>query len=132
MFPNGTPGSFKNSVPIQRVAAGLSDGMSEGFARVRRGVSRVRSPRLVAYSDMAAGVPLEFGEEDEEFVLSNSREDGGSVSVSTPSSGPGVADERKGSEDTWPSSWDEALKVDEVGEQFEEIPVVGLMDEEQR
>ena len=132
MFPNGTPGSFKNSVPIQRVAAGLSDGMSEGFARVRRGVSRVRSPRLVAYNDMAVGVPLEFGEEDEEFVLSNSREDGGSVSVSTPSSGPGDAGERKGSEDTWPSSWDEALKVDEVGEQFEEIPVVGLMDEEQR
>ncbi len=135
MFPNGTPGSFKNSVPIQRVAAGLSDGMSEGFARVRRGVSRVRSPRLVAHNDMAAGVPLEFGEEDEDFVLSaydgasTSRDDGGSVSVSTPSSGPVDAGERKDSENTW-SMWDgRTSKVDE--EQFQEISVVGLMDEEQ-
>jgi hypothetical protein len=133
MFPNGTPGSFKNSVPIQRVAAGLSDGMSEGFARVRRGVSRVRSPRLVAENDMVAGVPLEFAEEDEDFALydgaSNSREDGGSVSVSTPSSGPGEAGEHKNDENNW-SLWDGA-KVDEIGEQFQEISVVGLMDEEQ-
>jgi len=139
MFPNGTPGSFKNSVPIQRVAAGLSDGMSEGFARVRRGVSRVRSPRLLAHTDMAAGVPLEFDEEeDEDFVLSasapTSRDDGGSVSVSTPSSGPGDAGERKDGENTWLSSWDagtSSSKVDEVGGQFQEISVVGLMDEEQ-
>lgn len=139
MFPNGTPGSFKNSVPIQRVAAGLSDGMSEGFARVRRGVSRVRSPRLVATeNDMAAGVPLEFAEEDEDFVLydgsaSNSREDGGSVSVSTPSSGPGDAGERKDDDETNWSLWDGTAKVDEVGEQFMEISesVVGFMDEEQ-
>jgi hypothetical protein len=134
MFPNGTPGSFKNSVPIQRVAAGLSDGMSEGFARVRRGVSRVRSPRLVAENDMAAGVPLEFAEEDEDFALydgaSNSREDGGSVSVSTPSSGPGEAGEHKDDENDW-SLWDGTAKVDEVGEQFQELSVVGLMDEEQ-
>lgn len=123
MFPNGTPGSFKNSVPIQRVAAGLSDGMSEGFARVRRGVSRVRSPRLVAHNDMGAGVPLEFGEEDEDFELSASRDDGGSVSVSTPSSGPGDAGERKDDENIWP--------VDELGGQFDELSVVGLMDEEQ-
>jgi len=132
MFPNGTPGSFKNSVPIQRVAAGLSDGMSEGFARVRRGVNRVRSPRFD--NDMAAGVPLEFAEEDEDFILndgaSNSREDGRSVSVSTPSSGPGDTGEHK-DDDTWPL-WDVAPKVDdELGEQFQEISVVGLMDEEQ-
>lgn len=137
MFPNGTPGSFKNSVPIQRVAAGLSDGMSEGFARVRRGVSRVRSPRLLAHNDVIAGVPLEFGEEDEDFVLSpydgtsTSRDDGGSVSVSTPSSGPGDASERKDVENTW-LSWDAGTsKVDDVGVQFQEISVVGLMDEEQ-
>ncbi|KAH9167567.1 hypothetical protein EDB89DRAFT_2074692 [Lactarius sanguifluus] len=133
MFPNGTPGSFKNSVPIQRVAAGLSDGMSEGFARVRRGVSRVRSPRLIAHNDMATGVPLEFGEEDEDFMLSayegtsNSRDDGGSVSVSTPSSGPIDAGEHKDDENTW-SLWDAGTsKVDEE----QELSVVGLMDEEQ-
>jgi len=84
---------------------------------------------------MAAGVPLEFGEEDEDFVLSaydgasTSRDDGGSVSVSTPSSGPVDAGERKDSENTW-SMWDgRTSKVDE--EQFQEISVVGLMDEEQ-
>jgi len=130
MFPNGTPGSFKNSVPIQRVAAGLSDGMSEGFARVRRGVSRVRSPRLVAENGMAAGVPLEFAEEDEDFILYDGPpEDGGSVSASTPSSGPADAGEHKDGE-TW-SQWDGASKEDEVGEPFQEISVVGLMDEEQ-
>lgn len=137
MFPNGTPGSYKNSVPIQRVAAGLSDGMSEGIARVRRGVSRVRSPRLVAHNDMG-GVPLEFGEEDEDFVLtaSTSREDGGSVSVSTPSSGPGDAGEGgKDGENAW-APWDgvggtTSKEVDDMGEPFEELSVVGLMDEEQ-
>jgi hypothetical protein len=70
MFPNGTPGFFKNSIPIQRVAAGLSDGMTEGFARVRREIGRVTSPRLNAQHDVTAEVPLEFGGEDEDFVLS--------------------------------------------------------------
>jgi hypothetical protein len=40
--------------------------MSEGFAHVRRGVSRVHSRRLVADNDMTVGAPLE----DEDFVLS--------------------------------------------------------------
>jgi hypothetical protein len=56
------------AVPIQCVAAGLSDGMSEGLARVRRKISRVHGPRLIRHHDMVAGVPLEFGEEDEDFV----------------------------------------------------------------
>jgi hypothetical protein len=135
MFPNGTPGSFKNSIPIQRVAAGLSDGMTEGFARVRREIGRVRSPRLVAHHDVTVGVPLEFGEDDEEFVLSyggdggtSSRDDGGSVSASTPSSGD--TGERKDSQNTW-LGWGTVPKGEDVGEQFQEISVVGFMDEEQ-
>jgi hypothetical protein len=136
MFPNGTPGSFKNSVPIQRVADGLSDGMSEGFARVRRGVNRVRSPRLAADNGMVAGVPLEFAEEDEDFILndgaSNSREDGGSVSVSTPSSGPGDAGEHKDDENTWPS-WDVAPKVDDDwGSNFKRFRWSGLWTKSRR
>ena len=137
MFPNGTPGSFKNSIPIQRVAAGLSDGMTEGFARVRREIGRVRSPRLTAQQDVTAEVPLEFGEEDEDFVLSyrgdggtSSRDDGVSVSVSTPSSGP-VEAEGKDKDGNWPN-WGPAVPDGEdLGEQFHEISVVGFMDEEQ-
>ncbi|KAI0260974.1 hypothetical protein BC834DRAFT_499363 [Gloeopeniophorella convolvens] len=126
MFPNGTPGSFKNSIPIQRVA----DGMSEGLARVRREIGKVRSPRL---ADPRAAVPLEFDEEDEDFILnygdadagtSPSRDDGGSISISTPSSGPGDGPERTG--------WDTGdAKADDVAEPFQEISVVGFMDEEQ-
>lgn len=113
------------------MAAGLSDGMSEGFAHVRHGVSRVRSPHLIAENEMAPGVPLEFVEEDEDFILYDGLpEDGGSVTASTPSSGPMDASEHKDGENTW-SQWDGALKEDEVGEQFQEISVVGLMDEEQ-
>ena len=135
MFPNGTPGSFKNSIPIQRVAAGLSDGMTEGFARVRREIGRVRSPRLTAQPD-ATAVPLEFGEEDEDFVLSycgdggtSSRDDG--VSVSTPSSGPVDAEERKDNDGNWPNWGVMVPDGEDLGEQFHEISVVGFMDEEQ-
>jgi hypothetical protein len=138
MFPNGTPGSFKNSIPIQRVAAGLSDGMTEGFARVRREIGRVRSPQLTAQHDETAEVPLEFSEEDEDLVLSyggdgitSLREDGVSVSVSTPSSGPVDAGERKDNDSTW-SNWGVGVPDGEdLGEQFHEISVVGFMDEEQ-
>lgn len=130
MFPNGTPGSFKNSIPIQRVAAGLSDGMTEGFARVRREIGRVRSPRLTAQHDVTAEVPLEFEEEDEDFVLSY-HGDGVSLSVSTPSSDPVDAGEQKVSDGEWPN-WGVAVPGEDLGEQFHEISVVGFMDEEQR
>ncbi|KAI9453818.1 hypothetical protein F5148DRAFT_456920 [Russula earlei] len=137
MFPNGTPGSFKNSIPIQRVAAGLSDGMTEGFARVRREIGRVRSPQLV-HHNVTAGVPLEFGEEDEDFALSYGgdggisppRDDGGSASVSTPSSGLDAGDQKVGNS-AW-RDWDvEAPNGDDMEEQFQEFSVVGFMDEEQ-
>jgi hypothetical protein len=138
MFPNGTPGSFKNSIPIQRVAAGLSDGMTGGLARVRREFGRVRSPRLVARHDATIGVPLEFGEEDEEFDLSYGGDsntsplhDDGSVSASTPSSGGVDTGERKDNDTTWPSWETDVPKGEDVGEQFQEISVVGFMDEEQ-
>ena len=140
MFPNGTPGSFKNSITIQRVATCLSDGMTEGFARVRREIGRVRRPRLTAQHDVNA-VPLEFWEEDEDFVLSyrgdggtSSRDDGVSVSVSTPSSGPVDAEERKDNDGNWPNWRVTDLTVpdgEDLREQFQEFSVVGFMDEEQ-
>jgi hypothetical protein len=60
-----TPGSFKISVPIQPVAARLSDEMSKGFTRVRR-----RTPRCASDNNMAPGVPLECAVgSSEDFVL---------------------------------------------------------------
>ena len=81
MLPNGIPGSssasrsfIKHAIPIRHVAAGISDGMSEGLGRIRRELGRSRaaqsqsqSPRLNSGSDPVAvpSVPLEFDEEDE-------------------------------------------------------------------
>jgi hypothetical protein len=71
MYPNGgMSGSYKAAIPIGRVA----EGVSEGFARVRREIGRVRSPRVLPRVERedagtGAGVPLEFDEEDEDFVL---------------------------------------------------------------
>jgi hypothetical protein len=112
--------------------------MTEGFARVRREIGRVRSPQLTAQHDETAEVPLEFSEEDEDLVLSyggdgvtSLREDGVSVSVSTPSSGPVDAGERKDNDSTW-SNWGVGVSDGEdLGGQFHEISVVGFMDEEQ-
>lgn len=74
MYPNGIPGSnpksFRNSIPI-RTMAGIGDGVSDGLGRIRRGVHKAaRSPQLAPRSDggLSGPVPLEFDEEDEDFV----------------------------------------------------------------
>ena len=75
MLSNGTPGSASKSlmhaIPIRQVAAGIQDGMTEGLGRMRRELGKARSPRLVPvrWDD---SVPLEFGEEDEDFVVKDS------------------------------------------------------------
>lgn len=83
MFPNGASGassrSIKNAIPIRHVAAGFSDSMSGGLTRLRREMGRVRSPRLAARLDTDLPVPLEFDEEDEDFLGA-----GGTVSSSVP------------------------------------------------
>ncbi|VDC01002.1 unnamed protein product [Peniophora sp. CBMAI 1063] len=145
MYPNGAPGtsgSFKNSLPIHRMA----DNVTDGIGRLRSQIGRVRSPRVLPSrgEQTSTSVPLEFDEEDEDFVLerggrrmeddalshATSQDDG--PSVSTPSSGADVLDNARGHEahveesDPWPS-WEHA--VDEV-EPFDEISAVGFMDEE--
>lgn len=73
MYPNGVPGSkpksFRSSIPI-RTMTGIGDGMSEGLGRIRREMHKARSPQLVprADSSLAGAVPLEFDEEDEDFI----------------------------------------------------------------
>jgi len=143
MFPNGAPGakphSFRNSIPIQKMAAGLSDGMSEGLGRLRREIGRVRSPKLSARgssTDSRAGaVLLEFDEADEDFLLtrdssrmSAEHDDDttsrGEESLSTPSS-----DTNALAHAGDPGAWAE-WEVEDT-EQFHEISVVGYLDEEQ-
>ena len=79
MYPNGVPGSkprsFRNSIPI-RTIAGLGDGMNEGIGRLRREMHRVRPSASTGAGDtrgerdaLSSSVPLEFDEEDEDFLV---------------------------------------------------------------
>ncbi|KAF7331630.1 Glycosyltransferase family 1 protein [Mycena kentingensis (nom. inval.)] len=78
MLPNGTPSSFRNSIPIRAVAAGLGDGVAEGLGRLKREMRHQRQRQLARSppvprargvgDDLEASVPLEFDEEDEDFI----------------------------------------------------------------
>jgi hypothetical protein len=88
MYPNGIPSgkpkSFRNSISI-RTMAGIGDGVTEGFGRIRRELHKVRSPPLLprADSSMSGPVPLEFDEEDEDFLVRDVQDDDGSFKVPT-------------------------------------------------
>lgn len=79
MLPNGAPGArFRNPIPIRNVAAGITDGVSEGLGRLKREIGKVRSPKLIPRPEQGTGplpawVPLEFDEEDEDFLLAGQR-----------------------------------------------------------
>ena len=79
MYPNGAipTSSFRNSIPIRSIGGGVSEGLS----LLRREINKVRSPSLVprtggggdgghkASTGGSPGlVPLEFDEEDEDFL----------------------------------------------------------------
>jgi len=147
MLPNGMPGSkpksFRSPVPIRNVATGLSDGVSESIGRIRREIHKVRSPQLDPRPDTSESVPLEFDEEDEDFLdcdsrlgvhihntvsRSTSRGEGDSgASVSTPSTSAIPLNDEV--DDLW-RGWNTEDKsaIDEV-EQFDDV--VGFLDEEQ-
>jgi hypothetical protein len=148
MLPNGAkPTSFRNSIPI-RTMAGLSDGVTEGIGRIRREIHKVRSPSLKPRPDstMSGPVPLEFDEEDEDFSsrirdcdhdqdaddspsLSTSRgEIDSGVSVSTPLLNTSPLEE---GDEMWQGWGPEDNQVIEDAEQFDDISVVGFLDEEQ-
>ena len=88
MYPNGIPSSkpksFRNSIPI-RTMAGIGDGVTEGFGRIRREMHKVRSPPLRPRSDSSVSgpVPLEFDEEDEDFLVRDVQDNDGSLKVPT-------------------------------------------------
>lgn len=75
MYPNGAPSSrprtLRNSIPIRTIG----DGMSEGLNLLRREINKVRSPHLLPRTEHGPPsttspglVPLEFDEEDEDFL----------------------------------------------------------------
>ncbi|KAJ3886249.1 hypothetical protein GG344DRAFT_57825 [Lentinula edodes] len=143
MFPNGAPGtkprSFKNHIPI-RTMTGIGDGMSEGIGRLKREIIKVRSPQHLTNLDSSASasVPLEFDEEDEDF-LSHEEESDRSQSGSHPVS-PGEHPQESNNiqeddifdedHDQWPGWVGEDRKAVEEAEMFDDISAVGLMDEE--
>ncbi|KAJ3730564.1 hypothetical protein C8R42DRAFT_11268 [Lentinula raphanica] len=140
MYPNGTPGtkprSFKNTIPI-RTMAGIGDGMSEGIGRFRREIHKVRSPQLPSSdSSLSASVPLEFDEEDEDFLsneVERDRSHGDSQSLDEQgehdisiSEEPLLDQDR----DQWPGWVGEDRKAVEEVETFDDISAVGFLDEE--
>lgn len=139
MYPNGPVSrSLRPAIPIRNVAAGISDGMSEGLGRLRREIGKVRSPRLLPRGDnIVAPVPLEFDEEDEDFSSLDAHTQGRqsratsreAASVSTPSTGAEPLSAEPEADLSW-GSWSNEDKqaVDDL-EQFDDIGV-GYMDEE--
>ena len=76
MLPNGVPNPrLRDSIPIRSVAAGITDGVSEGFGRLRREINKAKSPKLHPRRSLGSGMTsptwasLEFDEEDEDFLL---------------------------------------------------------------
>ncbi|OBZ65051.1 hypothetical protein A0H81_14964 [Grifola frondosa] len=152
MLPNGTPGSISKSlitaIPIRTVAAGIHDGMSESLIRLRREFGKARSPRLAARPDhgVSSSVPLEFDEEDEDFLADNigcgdpaddvisrstSRGEGDSgASISTPSTNMDPLPVEDDGEHMWQGWGPEDQQAIEDAERFDDI-TVGFMDEEQ-
>ncbi|KAF8166691.1 hypothetical protein BJ912DRAFT_889225 [Pholiota molesta] len=153
MYPNGVPGakpkSFRNSIPI-RTMSGIGDGVSEGIGRLRREMHKTRSPQLVARPDSLSGpVPLEFDEEDEDFISRDTLD----ASISHDASRKGASADSASSlatpanlsthhlmdadvvgameEDIW-DGWDrqDKLAVEEA-EQFHDITAIGYVEEEQ-
>ncbi|KAJ6630038.1 hypothetical protein B0H10DRAFT_1984799 [Mycena sp. CBHHK59/15] len=170
MLPNGSPASFRSSIPI-RTMAGLGDGVAEGLGRLRREMRHQRQKQLVrspparrVAEDMGsveASVPLAFDEEDEDFVVPPSGDDvylrvhadredddalsattsrngeDSAASISTPatSSHPLEDDDRLdvgvGMEGEWHGWAAEDTQAVEEAERFDDISVVGFLDEEQ-
>lgn len=141
MYPNGgTSGSrsrpsFRNPIPIRTI------GMSDSLSRLRREINKVRSPHLLPRTEGAGGssspglVPLEFDEEDEDFLsrgnedLEDSNRDLESTIVPVPD--PPQAIVRDDASDDVSSGWDlQDRQAIEEEERFHDLVVPGLMDEE--
>jgi hypothetical protein len=162
MLPNGVPNPrLRDSIPIRSVAAGITDGVSEGLGRLRREINRAKSPRLKPRQSLGSGVtspswaPIEFDEEDEDFMLSHEdpaqepgpAADGGATTRSTSRDGASILtplstqpdffdlldndyDGQGNLEDERGWSQEDRQAVEDA-ERFFDISAAGLMDEEQ-
>jgi hypothetical protein len=175
MLPNGSPRSFRSSMPV-RAVAGLGDGVAEGLGRLRREMRHQRqkqlarsppAPRRKASAggdDIEASVPLEFDEEDEDFAVPPragaddvflrvhaDREDDDALSATTSRNGEeSVASISTPATSAHPLEDEERMELDldavegewngwaaedklavEEAERFDDISVVGFLDEEQ-
>lgn len=162
MLPNGVPNPrLRDSIPIRSVAAGITDGVSEGLGRFRREINKVKSPRLKPTQPLGSGVtppnwaPIEFDEEDEDFLLptqdpvqeSGGITDGGATSRNTFRDGASILTPLPTQPDFFDSldndyggrenfederGWSpEDRQAVEDAERFFDISAAGLMDEEQ-
>ena len=153
MLPNGVPNPrLRDSIPIRSVAAGITDGVSEGLGRWRR---------LKPTQPFGSGAtpphwaPVEFDEEDEDFLLSSEdptqepdrTAEGGATSRSTSRDGASILTPlstqpdffdslnnecggRENFEDERGWSQEDRQAIEEA-EMFHDISAAGLMDEEQ-
>ena len=129
-----TPAFIRNAMPIRK----LGDGMSDGLDRIKREISSSyhyyhhrhhrhhhhHHHRRMSEEDSAEddSVPLEFGEEDEDFW-----------NLATQDQQPQPDDDNDDNdndEELWNSR--DVMKMVEEMEKFDDISVVGLLDEEQQ
>lgn len=162
MLPNGVPNPrLRDSIPIRSVAAGITDGVSEGLVRLRREINKAKSPRLKPMQSLGSGrtspswAPIEFDEEDEDFLLSHEDSaqepgptaEGDATSRSTSRDGASILTPlsiqpdffdsldndyggNEGFEDERGWSKEDRQAVEDA-ERFFDISAAGLMDEEQ-
>jgi len=162
MLPNGVPNPrLRDSIPIRSVAAGITDGVSEGLGRIRREINKAKSPRLKPIQPLGSGVtspswaPIEFDEEDEDFLLSGEdpaqepgpATEGDATSRSTSRDGASILTPLSTQPDFFDSldsdygghenfederGWSqEDRQAVEDAERFCDVSAAGLMDEEQ-
>jgi len=161
MLPNGVPNPrLRDSIPIRSVAAGITDGVSEGFGRLRREINKAKSPKLRPRRSFGSSMtsptwaPIEFDEEDEDFLLPNEDAaqepepvaEGGATSRSTSRDGASILTPLSTQPDFFDSldndygghenfederGWSqEDRQAVEDAERFLDISAAGLMDEE--
>lgn len=161
MLPNGVPNPrLRDSIPIRSVAAGITDGVSEGLGRLRREINKAKSPKLKPMQSLGSGTnsppwAIEFDEEDEDFLLSSEDPiqepgpitEGRAASRSTSRDGASILTPLSVQPDFFDSldndyggrenledekGWSqEDRQAIEDAERFYDISAAGLMDEEQ-
>ena len=161
MLPNGVPNPrLRDSIPIRSVAAGITDGVSEGFGRLRREINKAKSPRLKPRRSLGSGMAsptwasIDFDEEDEDFLLPNEdpaqepepAAEGGATSRSTSRDGASILTPLSTHPDFFDSldndysghenfederGWSqEDRQAVEDAERFLDVSAAGMMDEE--